>query len=154
MMVLNLSRIRCELDLVQAMVAFKQQFPDLHKVHVDQDFQNYTFQRDCFWLDKKYNSFSCNYRDPILPRTSTGVIWHFAGTKAKPWDAYRSPLDVLYWRYLVLTPWSEAVHEGVVFAAREIMRVKRSRSWRMTRPYRELGDLIRKLFKKITWFIV
>ena len=106
MMVLNLTCLRREYHLFQQAIAFLKRYPDA--VFHDQDALNFLFQKDYLTLPDKFNK--------IVTRLGPGegyqpAVWHYAGVK--PWEYYASSLDMLYWKALALTPWQDAVLDGL-----------------------------------------
>lgn len=128
-------------DLMLEMVAWSQRFPD--NGFVDQNFLNCTFHNQYFQLDRKYNRLvSCIASEEIF-MSRQPAIWHFAGEK--PWQRVASDWDVLYWRYLLQTPWRDT---AVAFMAKllgERQRILTSRSWRILKHYRMVGDWLKQM---------
>lgn len=127
-------------DLLLEMVVWSQRFPD--NGFVDQNFLNYTFRNQYYQLGRQYNRLACSIATGEDFASRQPAIWHFAGEK--PWQRVASDWDILYWRYLLQTPWREA---AVVFMAKlleERQRILTSRSWRILQPYRMVGDWLRQ----------
>ena len=101
-MVLDLDRIRLTGNLFQRAIRYLKTHPE--SVFHDQDALNYLFQKECRYLDSRFNKIASR-AEPHEIRTP--AIWHFAGVK--PWQQYTSPLDMLYWKALHLTPWQGEV---------------------------------------------
>jgi len=82
----------------------------------DQDALNFLFQEKGKFLNEKYNRL-VPYCSDIKEESifQHGAIWHFAGSK--PWIKRDSRLDVLYWKYLRLTPWNEDYDIGRIYDA-------------------------------------
>lgn len=83
----------------------------------DQDALNFLFKNKVYFLDPKYNviPFLLFYENGYQKdKIEKNCIWHFAGW-AKPWKAINTPIDILYWRYLILTPWCEKKEEIIEF---------------------------------------
>lgn len=115
-LVMNLGSLRTEraekAELFQRAVDYIDHFnPPL----LDQDFLNAEYLGDILYLDPKYNFdptdeiFDCIY--------TIEKIWHFGG-HLKPWDALTGTnADMLYWKYLSLTPWKDELWESLFAAA-------------------------------------
>lgn len=142
-MLMDLRRIREQRTLLAELPEFVRRFPKA--VFVDQDYLNWLFQNDYCPIDAKFNVYVDFYVADINLGQLTGKIWHWAGWGVKPWAQYCSRLDSLYWRYLLRTPWYREAESGLTIYQREIDRLKESRSWRMTKPYRQVGDWLKKM---------
>jgi lipopolysaccharide biosynthesis glycosyltransferase len=142
-LVLDLAWLRRELDLKEKFAQFLAHFPE--SMMLDQDFLNWLFGDHYCQLPEKYNTLvkccheagekdACDLNEPR--------IWHFSGLK--PWDRYESKLDRWYWLTLAQTPWQGQAVPGLLAAVdAKLDQLLYSRSWRMTAPYRTLGDWLR-----------
>lgn len=150
-LVMDLAWWRREPDLAEKFARFLKHFPD--SIMLDQDFLNWLFQDHYCQLPKKYNTLvkCCRGKDgSVLDGygLSDSRIWHFSGLK--PWERYESKLDRLYWLTLAQTPWQDQAVTGLLAAVdAKLDQVLYSRSWRMTAPYRALGDWLRG---RLGWF--
>ena len=113
-MILDLARIRQTGNLFQQAIRFLKKHPE--SVFHDQDALNYLFQKDCVQLDSRFNRIVSRV-EPEAMRVP--AIWHFAGVK--PWQQYTSPLDMLYWKALSLTPWQGEVLDRLAAAMSRTM---------------------------------
>lgn len=108
-MVLNLNSLRQNYQLFKQATDYLEQWPE--SVFHDQDALNWLFQHNYLQLDSKYNKIvSRSGVDELLQP----AVWHFAG--GKPWEYYDSPLDMLYWKALALTPWQDKLFVGLAKA--------------------------------------
>ncbi|OUO95224.1 glycosyltransferase family 8 protein [Cloacibacillus sp. An23] len=112
---MNLERLRSERTaktaLFQRAVAYIDRFaPPL----LDQDFLNAEYLGDILYLDPRYNT---DPKDEIFESVfEMERIWHFGG-HLKPWNALTGTnADMLYWKYLSLTPWRDELWDSL-FAA-------------------------------------
>lgn len=140
-MVMNVQRIRQQHKLLGELTAFLNDFPQA--TVVDQDFLNRLFHEDCVWLPERFNRFVAGWQGDWNSDCRSEAIWHWAGPGDKPWKGFVAPVDLLYWRYLVLTPWYMHAEAGIDYFADEVKRLTNSRSWRLTRPYRYVADWLR-----------
>ena len=115
-LVMNLDKLRaersCKKALFQRAVDYIEKFnPPL----LDQDFLNAEYLADIFFIDPKYNT---DPTDEIFDDVfSIEKIWHFGG-HLKPWNAFTGTnVDMLYWKYLALTPWKDELWESLFTAA-------------------------------------
>lgn len=148
-LVLDLAWLRREVDLTAKFALFLQHFPDT--MMLDQDYLNWLFQDHYCQLPEKYNTLVKCCRD-IDPFDADGRfqprIWHFSGMK--PWERYESKLDQLYWLVLAQTPWKDQAVPGLLAAVDVKMnQLLNSRSWKLTAPYRAVGDWLRG---RLGWF--
>lgn len=149
--VMDLAWWRRELDLTEKFGQFIKHFPD--SIMLDQDFLNWLFQTRYQPLPEKYNTLvkCCREKDGSVTGgydLSDSRIWHFSGLK--PWERYESKLDRLYWLTLAQTPWQDQALPGLLAAVdAKLDQLLYSRSWRMTAPYRALGDWLRG---RLGWF--
>jgi lipopolysaccharide biosynthesis glycosyltransferase len=139
--VMNLTLIRQKHNLLAELPAFLREYPKA--TVVDQDYLNRLFFQDCVWLTERFNRFVAGWRGGWSSEGSSGAIWHWAGPDDKPWKGFVAPVDILYWRYLVLTPWYSQAEAGIGYFSAEVDRLTSSRSWKMTRPYRMAADWLR-----------
>lgn len=143
MMLLNLDQIRPAHDLLAGILKWTSDYPNTG--FTDQNYLNQVFQLRYFQLDQKYNRLvSC-----ISPTedfdTRLPSIWHFAG--GKPWNRFEHTWDILYWHYLLRSPWRGEAGQGMDFMFRERERLLHTRSWRLMAPYRAAGDWVRKMLE-------
>jgi len=107
--VLNLDCLRRNYQLFNQATAYLKRWPEL--VFPDQDALNWLFQQNYLQLDSRFNKIVSRSGVEELRQPA---IWHFAGVK--PWEYYDSPLDMLYWQALALTPWQDKLFEGLAKA--------------------------------------
>lgn len=148
-MVMNLSRIREHHSLLQELPAFLDEFPQA--TVIDQDFLNRLFHRDCVWLPERFNRFVAGWRGGWDVNARSEAIWHWAGPGDKPWNGFVAPVDLLYWRYLMMTPWYMHAEAGIDYFTGEVERLTHSRSWRLSRPYRLMADWLKIRCRR--WFV-
>lgn len=148
-LVMDLAWWRRELDLTEKFGQFINRFPD--SIMLDQDFLNWLFQNHYCQLPEKYNTLVKCCREAGESDACSlyeSRIWHFSGLK--PWERYESKLDRLYWLTLAQTPWQDQALPGLLAAVdAKLDQLLYSRSWRMTAPYRALGDWLRG---RLGWF--
>lgn len=80
----------------------------------DEAFLNAEYLGDILYLDPRYNT---DPKDEIFEGVfEIERIWHFGG-HLKPWNALTGTnADMLYWKYLSLTPWRDELWDSL-FAA-------------------------------------
>lgn len=103
-LLLNLKRLKmCNKDLTMC-IDFLIKYKDLPAA--DQDAINYCYKDDITLLDNKYNIVVNEYFTYHINKYSekSRYIWHFAGFN-KPWNSIIYPVDKLYWKYLLESPW-------------------------------------------------
>lgn len=114
-LLMDLSKMRRGLEngdlLLNKAVSYIQSYKPMLP---DEAFFNAEYLADILYLDPKYNTDPTDeIFDDIL---GLERIWHFGG-HLKPWDAFTGTnADMLYWKYLVLTPWKDELW-GALFAA-------------------------------------
>ncbi|WP_158095875.1 glycosyltransferase [Cloacibacillus sp. An23] len=112
----------------------------------DQDFINAEFIGDILYVDRKYNFAPDRVYDDLF---SLRRIWHFY-LKGKPWQMVTvSNADMLYWHYLLFTPWKEEIVESFYKAAVNDRYYHRHSCDCIRRLWRQFTDNIRNI-KKIT----
>jgi lipopolysaccharide biosynthesis glycosyltransferase len=122
------------------MLAWSKRFPDNR--FVDQNFLNFTFQFRYSQLDQKYNRLVSCIAPGDAFASRKPAIWHFAGEK--PWQRLANEWDILYWRYLLQTPWRDTAISFLAALLSERQRVLTSRSWQLFSTYRRFGDWLKK----------
>jgi lipopolysaccharide biosynthesis glycosyltransferase len=81
----------------------------------DQDILNMFFYKDWQIMDSKFNALHLRERLTVTP-----AIIHYAGT-SKPWlYAHQHPYKSLYWKYIKLTPFKNAVYPD--YNLKEVLR--------------------------------
>ena len=139
-MIMNLGMIRETHRLLDEWHDFEKQFPQ--SPSPDQDFLNKTFQHECYWLDERFNRFAFLENHSIEHIRLQRKIYHYCNSK--PWIEYKGEVDFLYWHYFSLTPWRDtALVKIIKMMDNEITKMKRSKSWRMTKPFRWLAMKLR-----------
>lgn len=141
-LVLNLGRLRAKYEsgamLKDAVAYVKRCRPKTP----DQDFINAEFVGDILYADPKYNFAPDRiYKDVF----SLERIWHFY-LKGKPWQMVTvSNADMLYWRYLLLTPWRDEIVESFYSAAVNDLYYHRHSSDCINRLLHRLADNIKNM---------
>lgn len=112
----NLKKIREIYDLERRSIEFFLKHPDAP--YADQDCLNYLFQKECLFLDEKFNkSVEHAYlKEPenyTCEQTWEGICWHFKSPKCKPWKVSIYPVDELYWKYFKMTPWGYNIKDFI-----------------------------------------
>jgi lipopolysaccharide biosynthesis glycosyltransferase len=102
-MVLNLNCLRQKYQLFQQLIDFLRRCPEC--LCPDQDALNYLFQDHYLQLETRFNKFTYYQEtDCDLP-----AIWHITGPGGKAWQFYATPMHILYWKALALTPWQDTL---------------------------------------------
>lgn len=100
-LILNLKYLRQNYCLAQEAFNFLETHQE--RAFQDQDALNFLFQQKYVQLDEKFNSFAV-VKGEFYKK---GSIWHWAGYK--PWNRFTNRVDMLYWKALSLTMWSNDV---------------------------------------------
>jgi len=101
MLLLNLNYIRTKFLLEKESFKLLKEQPDLPLP--DQDILNIFFGNAYLHLPEKYNIYSGRVD---AEKQMGDAIIHYAW-KIKPWKAYHGPIDDIYWKYLLKTPWGK-----------------------------------------------
>lgn len=117
-LIMNLNRIR-ELNCLPDMgLEFLYQHTDDVEC-LDQDALNSLFKDDVYYLDAKYNiyaralnSYSEEFQTQLAEKNYLDCVLHYYG-QTKPWKVFLGKIDLPYWYYLSLTPWSETYTQFV-----------------------------------------
>ena len=96
--VLGMRPSRIDIDLVQALHSFTEQYPNA--THIDQDLLNVTFRHRTHWLPERFNYQVniCQGRYFENPENFDKKILHYTG-KTKPLNGTLAPADIYFWRY-------------------------------------------------------
>jgi len=97
--VFDIPRVNKKCDLLKNSLDFLHKYPFAHGL--DQAAINYLFQKDCAYLNEKYNFFPRYYSAKNL----SNLIYHFAGER-KPWVCIKqNEIYKEYWNLLSSSPW-------------------------------------------------
>jgi len=114
----NLKKMRQNYELCKQASEVLGKYPN--EPFVDQPPFNYILQNDCLFLDDKYNTFP-----NAIHKTTDRCIFHFAGAY-KPWKSRNFPVDQLYWKYFLLTPWGEDTKDIFKYYSRTVETLDRA----------------------------
>jgi lipopolysaccharide biosynthesis glycosyltransferase len=95
---LGLRPQRIDIDLIDALQNFIEQYPDA--THIDQDLLNVTFRNCIHWLPERFNHQVNLSKGRYFENLESfdGKILHYTG-KAKPLSGTFAPPDIFFWRY-------------------------------------------------------
>ncbi len=103
LLVLNLDFLRQNHQLFTEVIDFLRRCPE--SLCPDQDALNWLFQDHYLQLETRFNKFTYYHEtDCDLP-----AIWHVTGPGGKAWQFYATPMHILYWNALALTPWQDTL---------------------------------------------
>lgn len=102
MLFLNLKALRGLGDFSEEAINLRERYAE-RLAFADQDVMNALLRGRVLFLPERFNFIPFG---EISERTleQPELIIHFAGVK--PWAAHATPLDYLYWRYFMKTPWN------------------------------------------------
>ncbi len=106
LLVLNLDYLRKKYQLFRQITDYLQRYPKAPCL--DQDAINWLFQDNYLQLDARFNSFT-EYTG--TDKYHTPAIWHIHDPGGKAWQFYATPMHILYWKALALTPWQDTLLE-------------------------------------------
>lgn len=102
-LLMDLKAIKEKISLKNRSFDFLKKYP--WAPALDQDALNFIFKGNYKILDSKYNQIvNQYYTKNSIDFNGQKKIWHFAGG-IKPWNMIQYPVDSLYWKYLMKTPW-------------------------------------------------
>ena len=114
---------------------------------LDQDFLNSEYLKNgILYLPPKYNTDPVeNVYDDVF---NLEKVWHFGG-HLKPWTAFTgSNVDMLYWKYLALTPWANEIWNSIFSAATNGQYYHRHSNACMKRIQNNIKSNINKALKR------
>jgi len=140
-LVLNLTKIRKNYDLLEQAIAFFTYYPESKMA--DQDALNYIFKNDHYLLPRQYNTFVAGERKNHIHKLES-CIYHYSGEDGRSNYYQQDVFDKLFWHYLLKTPWGSQ-NDLQKFYEGKLLKKHREKCW--------LQMSLKKIFsgKKIFW---